>query len=182
MLRIPKHVVMLMLPLMGLVVLGSALAVTASSPDGIAVDPPSAEVLHAYYSGNGFLNRGLFDLAAAEYRKFLAEHVDSEKAPMARYGLAVSLFRLGMLEEALPELKRLHGDDEFAFAAEVATMLGQCRLAHHDYDEAAAAFESVLKRHADHSLADDAAAQLVEALYRGGRHKEASAQCEAFRS
>ncbi len=178
--RIPKHV--LVFPLMVLAVLGSALAGVASPPDGIAIDSSSTEVPHAYYSGNGFLNRGLFDLAAAEYRAFLAEHADSDKAPMARYGLAVSLFRLGTLEEALPELKLLHGDDDFVFAAEVATMLGQCRLANREYGEAAAAFESVLKRHADHALADDAAAQLVEALYRGGHHKEAAAKCEAFTS
>lgn len=178
--RIQKHVVVL--PLMILAVLGSTPTGMASTSDGIALDSSSTDALNTYYSGNGFLNRGLFDLAAAEYRKFLAEHADSEKAPMARYGLAVSLFRLGMLEEALPELRRLHGDDDFAFAAEVATMLGQCRLANRDYGEAVAAFESVLKRHADHALADDAAAQLVGALYRGGRHKEATAQCKAFAS
>ena len=43
-----------------------------------------------YLSGNGLLNRGLYELAATEYRKFLSEHGDHEKAAVARYGLAAS--------------------------------------------------------------------------------------------
>src|SRR4051812_27276541 len=43
----------------------------------------------AYLAGNGLLSRGMYELAAAEYRKFLAEHADHEKAPQARYGLGV---------------------------------------------------------------------------------------------
>jgi len=40
--------------------------------------------LRAYLTGNGLLNRGLHSLAAAEYRKFLDEYPDHEKAPIAR--------------------------------------------------------------------------------------------------
>ncbi|MBN2560567.1 MAG: tetratricopeptide repeat protein [Phycisphaerae bacterium] len=138
--------------------------------------------VQAYYSGNGLLNRGLYDLAAAEYRKFLASHEDHEKAPAARYGLAVCLFRLGRLDEAAEELTRLRGVPDFAYAAEVATMLGQCHLAGHRYGEAAEAFEAVLQEAANHALADDAAAQLVEALYEHGQTDEAVTRCEMFAS
>ena len=64
--------------------------------------------LRDYYSANGLLNRGLYDLAAAEYRKFLSKHEDHEKAPVARYGLAVSLFRMKQYDAAAQELEPLH--------------------------------------------------------------------------
>ena len=51
------------------------------------------DTLKAYYSGNGLLNRGLYDLAEQEYQSFLASHANHEKAYVARYGLAVTLFR-----------------------------------------------------------------------------------------
>src|SRR6185503_17558129 len=109
----------------------------------------------------GFLNRGLYELAAAEYRKFLADHADHEKAPVARYGLAVSLFRLQKFDEAVTELKPLAGREQFEFIVEVLTMLGQCELAAGRFSEAADAADRVVAKHADHDLADDAAALAI---------------------
>ena len=57
-------------------------------------EPSTNTQMQAYYSGNGLLHRGLYDLAAAEYDKFLSAHPDHEKAPRARYGLAVCHFQL----------------------------------------------------------------------------------------
>lgn len=64
-------------------------------------------VLHDYLAANGMLNRGLYELAAIQYRKFLAEHEDHEKATVARYGLGVSLFRMRQYDAAVAELTRL---------------------------------------------------------------------------
>lgn len=148
-----------------------------SSAGGPNVSAPaegrSDAALQAYVSGNGLLNRGLYDLAIKEYRKFLAAKPNHEKAPMARYGLAVSLFRLGNLRESTEELGQLHEQKDFIYEAEVATMFGQCHLAAERYVEARKAFERVLKKHASHALADDAAAQLVEALYRDDEFEKA---------
>src|SRR5687768_9406811 len=63
-------------------------------------DEGDATALREYLSGNGLLNRGLYDLAAEEYRKFLAAHPNHAKAPVARYGLGVALNRLGRNDEA----------------------------------------------------------------------------------
>ena len=106
--------------------------------------------LRDYLSGNGPLNRGLYELSASEYRKFLSQHVSHGKAPVARYGLAVSLFRLEKHGEAIEELKRLRKVSGFEYAAEVATILGRCHLAEGKYDAAANAFECAVREHPDH--------------------------------
>jgi len=41
----------------------------------------------------------------ARYRAFLAESPDHAKAPIARYGLAVCLFRTGQYQDAAAEMK-----------------------------------------------------------------------------
>ena len=64
-------------------------------------------VLREYHSGNGLLNRGMHEMAAAEYRKFLGVHGNHDKAPTARYGLGVCLYRLGRHDDAVKELGKV---------------------------------------------------------------------------
>ncbi len=135
---------------------------------------------NAFHSANGMLNRGLYELAAAEYRKFLSDHGDHEKSVVARYGLGVCLFRMEQFDAAAAELAPLAKNDGFEFAAEVGMILGQCRLTLKDYDKAADALERVVRSHRDHSLADDAAAALVEALYLGGKYEDSVESSEDF--
>src|SRR5437867_8272152 len=96
---------------------------SARADDPTAPLDSSAAELREYYSGNGLLQRGLYELAAAEYRKFLSAHAEHEKAPIAHYGLAVCLFRTQQYDAALVELNPLAARQEFAYAAEVAIML-----------------------------------------------------------
>ena len=138
--------------------------------------------LRDYFAGNGLLNRGMYDLAATEYRRFLQAHPNHEKVPVARYGLAVSLFRLGQHGAALVELKRLRGVPRFSYAAEVLMILGRCQLALNDRAEAARTFAGLLRDHADHELADDAAALQAEALYEAGEYKQVEVPCSLLRS
>jgi len=135
-------------------------------------------VLRDYLAGNGLLNRGLNDLAAAEYRKFLAAHANHEKAPVARYGLSVALYRLKQFEEAAAELQQLTALDSFEFAAEVGLMLGQSHLALGDPAASAAALARALGQAHSHALADDIAALLSESLYRAGRYAEVPSAAE----
>lgn len=143
------------------------LAPTLAQPAG---DDPA---LRPYYTGNGLLQRGMNELAAAEYRQFLKDNARHEKASLARYGLAVALFRLKDHAAAEKELRPLVELDDFEFAPETRVMLGQCLLAAGRPAEAAEPLEEVAADHPDHDLADDAAALRVEALSRAGRHKEA---------
>jgi TolA-binding protein len=133
-----------------------------------------------YLSGNGLLNRGLYELAATEYRKFLSQHADHEKAAVARYGLAVSLFRLGQFDEAVAELTPLQKLPEFVYAAETWTVAGQCDLARGRNAAAFDAFNVVVERFGKHELADDAAAGAIEALYADKRYEEAVKRCRTF--
>ncbi len=128
--------------------------------------------LKAYYSGNGLLNRGLYNLAEQEYQSFLSAHTNHEKAYVARYGLAVAMFRQGKFSKAAIELATLHELNQKGFAAEIATMLGQCHLILHQYNKAAAAFLTVIQSHTTHDLADDAAAGAIEAFYSLGSYKD----------
>ena len=136
--------------------------------------------LRDYYSANGLLNRGLHELAVTEYREFLSEHGDHEKAPTARYGLAVCLYRLERFEEAVVELTQLRALPGSPYAAEGLTILGQCQLAQGRYEAAAEAFEEVVRKYAGHDLADDAAAGAAEAFYSGGRYDEAIQACRTL--
>ncbi len=136
--------------------------------------------LRGYFTGNGLLNREMYELAVPEYRRFLDDYADHEKAPVARYGLAVSLFRLARYDEAVVELKQLRPRAEFAYAAEVLTILGQCQLARGQFDGAAECFGDVVREHAGHDLADDAAALSAESLYRAGRFEQVEGPCEVL--
>lgn len=163
--------------------LGVGLLACVAGPAS-AFDDPEADddALRGYLSANGLLNRGLHALAEKEYREFLREYESHPKTPIARYGLAVCLYRTEQHAAAAKELALLSDDDDFAFAAEARAILGQCRLALKEYAAAAKAFEELLREHKSHALADDAAALLIEAYYLDGKHKAAARQSAKFES
>ncbi len=127
----------------------------------------------AYFTANGLLNRGLYDLAADEYRRFLEANPDHAKSPLAHYGLGVALYRLGAHELALEQLDLVAGDEAFEFAAETDLLRGHCHLALDAPEDAAHAFAEVVRDHQDHVSVADAAVLLVESLNRAGRHADA---------
>lgn len=155
-----------------------SLALASTPAYGADRDQSGESRLQSYYAANGLLQRGLYDLAAAEYRTFLRDHGEHEKAPVARYGLAVCLFRTGKQADATAELETLARDRDFAFAADVMTMLGQCKMTAGDFDAAAQDFRRVLGEHGDHKLAVEAGTQLAEALLKTGKTEEACARCK----
>jgi len=131
------------------------------------------EDLEAYYAANGLLNRGLYELAVPEYQRFLGEHAENEKAPEARYGLAVSLFRLGRIDEAADQLDQLRGLDGFEFAGEVLLLRGHCHARKGEHGAAADVLGEFVERFPDHPSSSSAAALRVESLYRAGKLDEA---------
>ncbi len=117
------------------------------------------------------LNRGLYDLAATEYRGFLEGYANHEKAGVATYGLGVSLFRLQRYDEAADVLAPVSGRRGAPYPAETATIAGQCMIAMGEPAKATSHFEYVLDRHSDHDLADEAASLLAEAFYYSGQYE-----------
>lgn len=154
-----------------LLIFVSAAAADAKEP------AENAAALRVYFSANGLLNRGLFDLAAAEYQGFIDAYPLHAKAPIARYGLGVSLFRLARYPEAAAALEAALAEESMPYPAEASVVLGQCFLSLGRHSEAAAALEPVLREHADHGLADDAAALQAEALYYDERYEQAQRPC-----
>jgi len=150
--------------------------VAALTPAAIAQENADRRLMTA----NGLLNRGHYDLAAAEYEACLEGDLDANDARIARYGLGVSLFRLGRLGEASEQLERIGDDDRFQFAPEARLLLAHCHLAAGDLGAAIDRCTQVVRRHAEHASADDAGALLAEALYRAGRYEEALEASRAF--
>lgn len=155
-------------------------SVSAIPSPGLADDGTNEAALQHYHAGNGLLNRGHYELAIEEYRTFLAEHPRHEKSATARYGLAVSLFRLGRYAEAMPELDVVVRERAFPFEMEATTILGQSLLATDQFEEAAKVFRRGAERHEEHDLADDATAGWAEAAYRLSDHKQVLAVAEQF--
>jgi len=141
-----------------------------------ANEPTTASIKVA----NGLLNRKLYDLAEAEYRRVLATKPDGARRQQAQYGLAVALMRQEKLAPATDLLTTLIDADDFEFSADVAVMLAQCKLAAADYQAAAQIIADHREAFADHPLADDAAALGIEALYRAGHFEACADNAEAF--
>lgn len=155
----------------------SVSCVSTSPVHGGDVASKGVASAQSYYAGNGLLQRGMYEAAIEEYRAFLREHADHEKAAVARYGLAVSLVRLKRGAEATPELEALAALPTFEFAAEASFLLGQCRLETGKKEDALADFRTVLKRHGDHALAVEAATREAEILYELGMQEKSVAAC-----
>ena len=151
-----------------------------AAPAPLIQDSDDLATLRDYLAGNGLLNRGLYELAAEEYRKFLSAHPNHEKAPHARYGLGVALFRRNMYEDAAAELAKIAEADGFEFAAETNLLLGQAYIQLGDFQRAEGALGRIVRDHADHAVAADAAALHVETLYRLRRHDEVGPAAAMF--
>lgn len=142
----------------------------------------SVRAADTYNAASGMLARGLDDLAAEEYEKFLSEFPRHELADQARYGLGVARSRLGQHEETIEALTTLLGDDDFRFHAEAALLSARSHLALNQPGEAAGVLTDALGAHGGHALAAPMASLLVESLSRSGENDEAVEMYETHRS
>ena len=133
----------------------------------------SVRAADSYNAASGMLARGLDDLAADEYQKFLDEYPRHELAQQARYGLGVAQSRLGRYQETVETLEPLLTNDRFQYVVESSVLSARALLAIEQADEAARVLTRVLQRHDDHVLAPQAAALRVEALYRSKANENA---------
>jgi TolA-binding protein len=135
---------------------------------------------HCYRAGIGLLNKGLSDLAAAEFRKYLEENPDGAEAANARYSLAVCLTRLGKHEEAAEQLENVIAVKGFEFAPDAILLKAQCAVAAGDDAGAAEALTDLGERFPNFAQLDRAAAMRGESLYRLGKYKEAQESLSLF--
>ncbi len=141
-------------------------AYNAALAGTVKPDATPTQPTQALAAANGLLNRGLFELAAPEYRTFIDQNPTGEETRTARYGLSVCLFRMGRHADAVVELETLSKRSDGPFAVEVGVLLGECYLTLERFESAATTLVRVVTEHGDHELADDAAIGAAESLYR----------------
>lgn len=135
--------------------------------------PTEPGELRAFYSANGLAQRGLNDLAVAEYRVFLSEHASHPESDEARFGMAVCLFRLHQPESAVEALRGISDPQEGGREADIGLLLGQCLLAMNEAGKAATAFETATSAARNDDQLDTSFAGAVEASFRSGAHTKA---------
>lgn len=132
-----------------------------------------ASVLRSFYSANGLAQRDMFDLAAEEYRAFLAAHGDHAKAGEARYGLGLCLYRLEKYAEAVEALRPIADHPPADRESDVLVLLGQSLLAVEKWDDAAVTLERARAAAKEGPRWEAAGAGAVEALFRTDKYREA---------
>lgn len=139
--------------------------VSAATPTTRATDDQAQRAL---MTAHGLLERGLHELAAAEYESYLQLEPDGDDAATARYGLAVCRFHLEQWAGTVEALDGVPRDASFAFAGDALLIGGHALLRQGDAAGAAERFEELLKNVPNHASAGEAAAVRVEALQRAG--------------
>lgn len=144
---------------------------SVTAPATTAVAQPGSDA--AYRTGTGLLNKGLHDLAVAEFEKFLKDNPTHDKAATAHYALGVCYAQLGKSSDAARELDQVVGLKGFEFAADALLLRGQCALATGDEKNAASWFRRVVTEHPESKPAENATLLLGESLYRTNDAKAA---------
>jgi len=132
----------------------------------LAAHAQQARPADTYNAASGMLARGLNDLAAEEYARFLEANPEHELAKQARYGLGVAQSRLGNHEATIEALEPLLSDQRFQFIVESSLLSARSMLATDDPENATRVLRQVIRRHDDHALIGQAASLYIESLYR----------------
>ncbi len=155
-----------------------ALAHGAFGQDAEATDDPALDLL---YSANALYNRGLPKLAADQFQEFLDQHGRHDRAGDARWGLALSLFAAGDMEQAEARLAELERDRRDPRAAPIRLYRGQALLQLERWDDAAKAFEDAARRGGeDNAIRHPALAGRAEAHFQHEAWQPAAEAAEAL--
>lgn len=131
-----------------------------------------------YRTATGLLNRGMHELAAEEYRRFLKARPGDARAAMARYGLAVCLSRMGRSADAGQELDAVLEDRGFEYRADALLLRGRCHLEAGEYEPAAERMAQLAEEFPRFERGAAAASLEGEALHRARRFDEAARALE----
>ncbi len=132
------------------------------------------EALAHLYSANALYNRRLFELSAEEYRAFIENYSNHPRVEEARFGLALSDYALGRMEQAATlfgELRSSGGSVEEQ-RAQIHTLHGFALLSMNRNQDAAGSFQWTIEHGESVAQRAEALAGLVEALYRLERWEE----------
>lgn len=122
----------------------------------------------AYRAGVGLLNKGMHDLAAPEFRRYLDENPEGTDAARARYCLGLCLAHQGKHREAAELLQAVADLKDFEFAVDASLLLAQSQAAQGDEAGAISRLTRLTKVAPKFASLDRAYQLLGEIHYRSG--------------
>ncbi len=145
-----------------------AAAIASDKDDGKSqVDPADRQLAVA----NGFFRRGLYDVAAGEYEKFLKDYGGHGQASLARYALAHCLYRLDRPADAAAQAAEALKDRGFGQRERAMYDLAQFHIAADQPREAVAVIDAFLKEHRTSNRREVLKVRRLELLYQLGEHE-----------
>jgi TolA-binding protein len=162
----------------------------AGAQDDAAKVDPAAKKLAA---AGGLFHQGLFKMAAETYGEFIERYPEHADITSARYGLAISRYRLAGAQRvknpdaaakeyqaASKELTLVAADTKFAQGDQALAVLGHCQLSLKAYDKALAAFDELIKRFPKSQHAESVALNRAQTLYMLDKFTLSRDACAAF--
>ncbi len=164
-------------------------AVTAQDEAPKKVDAAGKKLAAA----GGLFHQGLFKMAAETYAEFIERYPTHAEMTSARYGLAISRYRLASrlrvkdpvaagkeYQAAAKELELVAADAKFAQVDQALAVLGHCQLSLKAYDKALASFDQLIKGFPKSKYAESVAMNRAQTLYMLGKFALARDACAGF--
>lgn len=148
----------------------------------VSAETTSDAATRQYAAAVALQNRGVFDLAAAEWVKFIETHKTHPRTPNALLHLGVCYLKTEKLEQAVQSFETLiktYDDSELQEAAHFYLGVAQYTLGQQGtaemYDAAAASFEQLLETFPESRHGPQAVFYRGESLYARGKREPAAA-------
>ncbi len=159
-----------------------ALFLAVSAPPQSFAETSSAAATRQYAAAVALQNRGVFDLAAAEWTKFIEAHPEHPRLPNAHLHLGVCRLKLDQFDQAAKSFETVmesFPDSDVLEAAHFYLGVAQYTLGQQEnpemYDAAAATFEQLLEKFPESRHAPQAVFYRGECLYARDKKEPAAA-------
>ncbi len=147
-----------------------------TSPAAAAPDAADKQFMAA----SGLFERGLFELAAEEYRGFIAAHPRHERNATARYALGLCHYQLGQYDKAIDPLETALKDKQLPDRDQALAVLGHCQLLTGRTDLAIGTFDQLINRYPDSPHAQAARVNRIQARLSLGQYDQAADAATRF--
>ena len=144
-------------------------------------------------AAGGFFHQGYFKMSAETYAEFIERYPKHAEITSARYGLAISRYRLAgglrvkdpqaaakQYQAAAKELVLVAADAKFEQADQALAVLGHCQLSLKAYDKSLASFDELIKKFPKSPYAESVAMNRAQTLYMLGKFAPSRDACTEF--
>jgi TolA-binding protein len=133
-----------------------------------------------FMAASGLFERGLYELAAEEYRGFIAGHPRHERIATARYALGLCHYQLGDHDKAIDPLKTALKDKQLPDRDQALAVLGHCQLLAGRTEQAIRTFDQLISRHPQSPHAQAAMVNRIQARLSLGQYDQAAQAADQF--